>query len=695
MSTRPGRRRQQWRRRLVGAAALLCLIHPSAGSASVSNRDLVELTDIGSLSVSPDGRFAVFRTERADVGRNSYILRWHSVDLATGDVRDIGSGGEPIYLDPGAVQPETVLWANGGRSIIFRAFVDGAAGLWKADVSGAGAAPLVVQDADVEEYALRPDGRTLVYKVGPSRDEIRRAEQREYDAGVLVDSSIDLDQPLFRGGSVNGRMASQRLVGYWYVRDGLLWRHPRQQRIYDLLTGKDSAVGPPQAVGPFQLPELGATKVSNAAGEVAEAIWNGKSGSLTVIDDKGRKRACSDALCSSGRIAALQWRPGTSDLLVTFMDRERRQSLYLWSRSGNTLRPLAASDGLLSGGRRHMVPCALSSAAAMCVAASPGSPPRVERIDLASGTRTILFDPNAQLRAHYQPQVRFMHWPISGKRSVAGVVLYPPGTAPERAPLYVNYYACEGFLRGGEGDEWPIPGLLDAGFVIACLNTVPSGGPQDSVAEYRTGLEAVQAVIEDLSAKGMVDGSRVAMGGLSFGSEVAMWTAVHSRLLAAVSISSMQFEPGNYWSSALPGSDRAAIIRRVWGLGTPQETPDRWRLVSPALNADRITAPILFQLPEQEARRIPQLYARLAAAGTPTELYAFPDEAHIKVQPRHRLAVYERNLDWFRYWLQDYRDPESANDEQYRRWDRLRGEQRAARRTSATTASKAPAQPAR
>lgn len=90
------------------------------------------------------------------------------------------------------------------------------------------------------------------------------------------------------------------------------------------------------------------------------------------------------------------------------------------------------------------------------------------------------------------------------------------------------------------------------------------------------------------------------------------------------------------------------------------------------LPAEKIHVPILFQLPEQEARRIPELYTRLARNGTPTELHAFPDEGHIKVQPRHRLAVYERNLDWFRYWLQDHRDQDQAKAEQYRRWDELR-----------------------
>lgn len=651
---------------------MLCLVSVAAGAA-VSNRELVEVTDINGLSISPDGRFAVFRTEQADIGRNSYMLRWHSVDLSSGVVRDIGSGGEPIYLDPGSVQSEKAIWVSGGRSVVFRALVDGAVGLWLADVSGGRTVPLVVRDADVEDYSPGSDGRTIVYRVGPSRDEIRRAEQAEYDSGILVDSSVDLAQNLFRGGSINGRMSTQRLVGYWYVRDCLLWLTPRQRRHFDLLTGADIAVGPPEPVPPFRLPTTAAgAEAESASGDIATASWDGGTGSLTARMKDGSQVACADPMCVGTRISALAWRPGSKELLVTFIDRERRQSLYLWDPASNVLHKLTAADGLLSGGRRHMFPCALSSSSAACVAAGPASPPRLERIDLATGARSILFDPNEGLRASYQPNVRYLRWKSKDGALAAGVLMTRKGPPLRNAPLYVNYYLCEGFLRGGVGDEWPIPELLDAGFAVVCINTVPSTGPQNAVDNYRTGLEAVRALIGQLAGEGIVNRSKVAMGGLSFGSEVAMWTAVNSKLLAALSIASAQVEPTKYWMDSIPGSDRSETVRAVWGLGRPDETPSRWRLVSPALNVERIHVPILFQLPEQEARMIPELYARLSLAAVPAELYAFPDEAHIKVQPRHRLAVYERNLDWFRYWLQDNRDADPAKEEQYRRWDLLR-----------------------
>lgn len=675
--------------RLLG---LVVLALPTSVSANPSNRDLVEVTDIASLSASPDGRFAVFRTERASIQSNSYLLEWYAVDLQSGSVRRIADGGQPIYVDPGLLEPSEPFWMPDGRSIAFRALVDGAIGVWGASVAGDKAVPLVVRDADVEEMSLSAGGGAIVYKVGPSRGEIERAERQEYDSGILADGTVDLAQNLFRGGSINGRMATQRLTGYWYGRGGLLWRLPRQKRRYDLASGRDEGAVEPQPLPPSAAPDDTdvVAHASSRDGDVAQAAWDGFSGSLTL-----RRRGkdlpvhCFESICAKRRISSLVWRPGRRELVVTFTDRQRRQSLYAWDVGINRLRPLVAAEGLLAGGRHNALPCAVTAAAAICVAAGPFSPPRLVEVSLDTGRETVLFDPNAQMRADYRAGVEFLNFRSGSGTEFTGVLLTGPDAGARPSPLFINYYNCEGFLRGGEGDEWPLPALLDAGFAVSCLNSPPFKGEQDAVQTYRTGLEGVRAAVSLFAGRGLVDPGRVAMGGLSFGSEVAMWVATYSRLLAALSVSSAQVEPAQYWLSAQPGTDHAYFRKKVWGLGRPEETPAQWRLVSPAFNAQRITAPVLFQLPEQEARQMPELYARLMAAGTPAEFYAFPEEAHLKIQPRHRLAVFDRNLDWFRYWLQDYRDPDRAKIAQYERWDRLRLVAHAKPRASAPAIARA------
>jgi dienelactone hydrolase len=668
-------------------ATSLAVVPDSA--AAVSVRDIVEVTDFSGLSASLDGRHVVFRVEHPNIQRNSYDFEWYAVDVPSGRVGAIASGGDPVYDDPGLIRPGQPFWAS-NDAVIFPSFVDGVIGLWRAKVDGSQVTPLVVQDSNIEKVSLSPDGGSILYSLGPSREGIKRAEANEYNSGTLVDGSVDLWQSVFRGGSIDGRMATQRLSGYWFIRDGLLWRSPRQQWKFDLRTGANEPVGKPESAPDVTVPKVYAGLTTKASdGSSAEASWDDKIGSLrATIAGTKRSVSCGDSLCS-GHASWLTWIPASHRLAIGFTDGNRRQTLAVWDVDAGNFRRVASSDGLLSGDRSPRTPCAVTETAAFCVTSAAAAPPRLERIDLASGLRTVLFDPNQALRSTYSPTVEQLTWKSEGT-TYYGTLLTKATIEHARRPLFINFYWCDGFLRGGgEGDSWPIPSLLDAGFAAVCINLPPSGIPQNAIAEYGTALTGVRALVSDLRARRLIDPDRVGMGGFSHGSEIAMWTATKSRLLSAVAISSAQFEPSSYWAAILGAKDREKAIRSVWHLGDPDKTPAAWKLQAPALNTDKLTAPILFQMPEQEAHRIPELLVRLNRSGTPAELYAFPDEDHLFVQPRHEEARYSRNLDWFRYWLQSVKDPDPAKAEQYRRWDLLKSAYcRTTRSARATACSK-------
>jgi len=635
--------------------------------------ELVEVADIEALAVSPDGSMVAFRVERASIQRNGYDLDWYVADLSTGAARRIGAGGEPIYND-GLIESERPIWSPDGRFIHYRALVDGAIGIWRAAADGSGARRVVAGDADVESLAPSDDGAALLYVTGPTRAEVARSERSEYDEGVLVDASVDPAQTLVRGGWVHGRLASQRLVGHWYLRDGLLWRAPRVRRRIDLRTMLEGPAEPlpPRTIAPMTVATGNAgLSATSPGGLVATARSENGQNRLEVRRGEGPRIECMAEACRGPRVVSLAWR-GADELLFTTQDRHHRQRLNRWTPRTGRVRTLHAGTGLLSGGRSGALPCAITAASAVCVTASAVEPPRLERIDLDSGRRQALFDPNVAIRGRVAPRVEQLEWRLADGRLATGTLLLPPRPTAAPAPLFLTYYYCPGFLRGGTGDPFPLTALVDAGFIVVCANVVPFEEWGDGADRYRAALASVEALVDVLDRRGLIDRALIGMGGFSAGSEATMWIAMNSRLLAAAAIASPQYEPSAYWMSGVRGRDHPRVMREFMQAGAPDTDPDRWRTIAPALNTERISAPLLMQLPEQEMRAAMELYARLSNTTTPVEMYAFPDEAHVKFQPRHRFAIYRRHLDWFRYWLQGRVDPDPARADQYRRWDELR-----------------------
>jgi hypothetical protein len=99
--------------------------------------------------------------------------------------------------------------------------------------------------------------------------------------------------------------------------------------------------------------------------------------------------------------------------------------------------------------------------------------------------------------------------------------------------------------------------------------------------------------------------------------------------------------------------------------------PSFWGPVSLRQNLDRIKTPILLQLSDDEYQFALEDFVSLREAGKPVEMVIFPDERHIKWQPSHRLAAYDRAVDWFAFWLQGACGLRPDQVAQCERWSQL------------------------
>ncbi len=665
----------------------------AASAFAVTPRELLEVVDFSPPVLSPDGKKVAFRTEQASVERNTYDAFWYVQEVGgegRAMPRRIADGGVVLRDIAGLSLPVTPVWSPDGRWIYYRASVDGRVDAWRAAVDGTGAVALTRDAADIRDFRLVDDGRTLQYSVGATRVEVADAELGEYDAGIRIDPTVPLGQGLFRSGRIDGVPATQRFMHGSLARGRLLADMPDRWKAMDLTTGERREIAGP------------ATELHASSGGNHDAPWKqarSSDGWTAVLTRGGDQQnlllkpdvvlsahapdgdltlVCGVSLCTGKQITDLQWRPDHREVLYTVTDPDegRAQSIFRWDVQSNIVRPVVRTRGLVNGGRAQYSPCGISPSTLVCVTADANQPPRLERIDLETGERQVLFEPNARLAQEMarSQTVRLLRWQGRDGQFFTGQFYPARGTAGEAAPLFVNYYQCTGFVRGGVGDEWPFASLAEHGIAALCINQAPYvRTPAD---RYDAAISAVAGAVRLLSARDLVDCTRVGMGGLSFGSEVTLWTLMNSRLLAAASISTPSLSSTYYLFSSYAGSPLEEMLKQNWGLGAPQETPERWHALAPQFHLGSVSAPVLFQMSEQEYLSALDYAIDMLGEGM-ADMYVFPDEPHQKFQPRHKLAVYQRNLDWFRFWLQSVEDPDPSKKDQYAHWQGMRMHQQA------------------
>ena len=120
--------------------------------------------------------------------------------------------------------------------------------------------------------------------------------------------------------------------------------------------------------------------------------------------------------------------------------------------------------------------------------------------------------------------------------------------------------------------------------------------------------------------------------------------------------------------------DKIGIIgAQPFGNGLAQ-----WVKESPDFHIDRVSAPL-----RVVATRGPGVsemwepYALLEAMHKPVDLIVLNTREHVLEDPVMRLVAQTGNVDWFRFWLQGYEDPDPAKKSQYARWRELHKETKA------------------
>ncbi|CAN5665777.1 hypothetical protein BH10PSE14_BH10PSE14_43370 [soil metagenome] len=651
----------------------------------ITARDLIELRNVGEpdgsnsnapspLALSPDGRRVAFVISRAHLANNGYCRALVVVDIGVpGSARTVDVGGELIMerlavrgaaVSDGWPLTITPAWSPDGRWIGYLRRDHGITQVWRARADGSGAAPASRSAVDVETWDWADDGHAILFATRPGLVAAAAAAEREGESGFLYDDRIWPD------------------VSAWPM-------PPADAAMQTFVASEDGSVTPvaPGArklsgqQGPGQPPE---PEAHDPAGRRAfterEAPSPTSPRRIKIANADGTVTTCRFDSCSDG-IAGLWWSDGSLLILRHQGWEHEATALYRWRPGGGPPKALFVTNDELIGCQfaRQLV----------CTRENATTPRKIVAIDPATGKQSVIFDPNPEFADIRLGRVERLHYRNSfGLPSWADLVVPPGHVSGTKLPMIVTQYASRGFLRGGTGDEFPIFLFAARGYAVLSIQRPPhisslypkvttwdalnAIGMKDW-GERRSLLSSVLVGIDQAVARGVADPARVGITGLSDGSTTVQFALASGHRFAAAAISSCCIEPHTVMTL---GTAWADWNREVMGY-PPMSQPDPtfWKPISLSLGAAGIDTPLLIQMADREFRQGLEAFTALREQHKPVEMYVFPDEYHTRVHPEHRLASYQRSIDWFDYWLRNIEDPDPAKRQQYVRWRKLRDAQ--------------------
>jgi dipeptidyl aminopeptidase/acylaminoacyl peptidase len=642
---------------------------PPAGapSRSITTRDLVSIRDLYGVSISPDGSRIAYVVGQAVPETNRYRSALFVVETKPGSApKNLGNLGPPFWKLGGQWFPEPPTWSPDGKAVATRMNRGKGWQVWRWSPEGGEPVAITNCPRDVQSVRYSADGSRIVFEVySPHPPEVVR---RMEDGGVLYDQ--DFQAPW----DINTSVVEAKLA---------MQEPPTETWIHDLGTGEER-VATKEEVDRESLWTRGWNDLA-----IVQASWSPDHKRLAYdkyLDDPAKCRnSCyplfvSDADGKNERLLTPgiyfarnpQWSAdGTRILFEKYDGDGRGSSLAEVSAAGGPVRVLVPNTA-------HLSDCTWDARKehAACTVEDNVTPPQVAFVDVASRALRVVADVNPELRGLRLSHGTRIDW--KNDMNMFAYLVKPEGyEAGKRYPVVVTTYrAGTGFLRGGVGDEYPIHVFAANGFAVLAFdcgadkNTRP-GDFEGAMEIWEGPLEGLRKSLRIATEMGVADPGRVGFTGLSHGSEIGAFAMSHSHLFRAVAMSgSGSWDP--IVEAMMSKSFRHWFTQ--WGLigADDRPVPERFQRLSATLNVERIHAPLLIHAPDAEYIMALPLYSAMRDWGKPVEMWIYPNEYHEKIQPRHRLSVYDRNVDWFRFWLKGEEDPDPAKREQYVRWRKLR-----------------------
>jgi dipeptidyl aminopeptidase/acylaminoacyl peptidase len=658
----------------------------------LSSSDLAGIADIGRsdpnesaspFGISPDGKQIAFLVRRGNPEANAFCQTLVVASLARGGapLREIDRGGAFIratfalrnfpVVGAGYAQVITPRWSPDGRRIAFLKRTSSQTQVWVAGAAGTLPARQATSlPDDVEDFRWSADGAWLIVQTRPSLRAENARIAAEARTGFLFDDRFSpqfADRPL-PAGPMNAEFSAIDEVGSARLATDA------EVRLFSNQTEISDDGVPTHARGYIRSTGRSAAWIESKAPEQLIAPTR-----LAMRHSSGATRVCDITLCDGAR--HLWWSADGQNLFVLQKTGwgQSQTGLLHWNIAWPGPKRVFVTEDALIG-------CAISGSELICARESAARPRRLVAIEAATGNERLIHDPNPEWQEFRMGDIQRMRFRNAfGVESFADLVLPPEHKVGQKHPLVVVQYGSDGFLRGGTGDEVPVQVLAAKGFAV--LSFARPDFPAWVMAarderelrrrnrsdwlDRRSVQSSLEMAITSAVASGAVDADRMGISGFSDGTSTTQWALINSKLFKTASLGACCEDMLSYPLGAGPFFERFG--HEMGYRFFEQDAPQFWKPMSLVLNAERIDVPILIQTGDSEYEAGLDVVSAFRKQGKAIELVVLDNEPHFKWQPAHRLAIYERSVDWFRFWLMHEMDCSPGKQAQFARWKAMSG----------------------
>ncbi|HET7458637.1 MAG TPA: S9 family peptidase [Gemmatimonadaceae bacterium] len=660
---------------------------PRAGAAAraFDLADLGRIVRVADPQISPDGRSIAVVVSRADFDVDRWMPELVLVDVATGAQRQL------VAARRGLTQPR---WKPTGDRIAFLATEgdgkDAAAQLFVMPTAGGDARRVTSAAKGVQHYAWRPDGREVAFATADEPEKRTGSERFNDSFEVGNDDYLVMAAPTPTHVwlvAADGSAPARRLTsGAWSLPTvrppgppaaPLSWSPDGRLLAFTRVPTPHSGDFDSSAVSVLDVAACTASSAQCAPRPVTGAglyegfpvfspdggrlaYWyprGGEQGSVTEIHVApvagGAGRSVTRGI--DRNMARALWMPDGKTLLVGAND-GTRVSLWLQPVDGAAA-PRKLDLGALSPSSSFWVDVAVGRGGSLAfTATTPDRPAELYYLAAPNAKPRRLTDFNHDVAALALGRTEVVRWAgAAGTSEQNGTLTYPPGYVPGRR--YPLVLVVHGGPRAATLETFsPQAQLMAAkGWLVFQPNYRGSDQLGDAYQRAIVGDAGegpgrdVMAGVAAVTGRGIVDTTRIAVSGWSYGGYMTTWLAGRYPGVWRVAVAGA---PVTDWIDQYALGD--GNVRRRYGFGgSPYTDTTRLRAYveqSPISVAPKIRAPTLVMHDVGDDRvTVTQgykLYHVLRDNGVESKFIAYPISGHNAADPVRQRDVQRRWVEW-------------------------------------------------